>query len=117
LYAQGDIILPTHFDEDPINLWVAGFIKLTVEGWKVELEAAENEDIHRGDGAGLDTISLTRKYTQNRIYSNRQQKGKMKDILDIIVYNSGDVGSKTTYQIKKQMGKYVLDLKHYIKML
>lgn len=29
----------------------------------------------------------------------------------------GDVGSKTTFQVEEQMGRYVLDLKHYIKML
>ncbi|MCJ7508760.1 MAG: hypothetical protein MUO85_08545, partial [candidate division Zixibacteria bacterium] len=28
-----------------------------------------------------------------------------------------DVGSKTTFQVEEQMGRYVLDLKHYIKML
>jgi len=33
------------------------------------------------------------------------------------IMNLGDVGSKTTCQVKEQMEKYVLDLKHYIKML
>jgi hypothetical protein len=51
-----------------------------------------------------------------RFANVRELKNKTSEILRL-ADEEGDVGSKTTCQVKEQMGKQVADLKHYIKML